>query len=148
MVHRVFYSKFLTLRTSLRDTSNMKSSKKKLISRLIKNVNPYNEKEFKIISSRAFLSPHIREIMSAWEEDPSSSFEITEASNEAVDNLKFEYPKLQKWDYLKIMQHICVNWKNRDQIQADLNKELFETTKSKDLKQCTILENGSTNSMT
>ena len=33
------------------------------------------------------------------------------------------------------MQHISINWKDRDQIQADLNKEVFETTKSKDLKQ-------------
>ena len=37
------------------------------VSRLVKKLSPYNEREFKIISSRAFLSVHIREILFEWE---------------------------------------------------------------------------------
>ena len=127
---------FLKVKTSFKDAKKGKSSSKdELISRLVKNVSPYNDRDFKIISSRAFLSPHIREIMSIWEEDPSSPLGITDASNEAINNLKYEYPNLQKWDYSKIMHRISNNWKDRDQIQADLNKEVFELAKSTDLKQ-------------
>ena len=81
------------------------------------------------------MSAHIREVLSEWEKDPSSPTNITEASNEVIDNLEFEYPKLQKWDYTKIMNRISANWKDRDQIQADLNKEVFELAKSTDPKQ-------------
>ena len=84
------------------------SSGNKVASRLFKKVSPYNERDFKIISSRAFLSPHIREILSKWEEDPSkpvniteASYEVIEASYEVIENLKLEYPKLQKWDNQK-----------------------------------------------
>ena len=47
----------------------------------------------------------------------------------------FEYPKLQKWDYSKIMNRISDNWEKTDQIQAELNREVLELTKSTDLKQ-------------
>ena len=83
--------------------------------------------------------------------DPSLPINITEASNEVIDNLKFEYPKLQKWDNSKIINRISDNWGNRDQIQADLNKEVLEHTKSTDLKEReemnpeNIIEIGETN---
>ena len=87
-----------------------------------------------LISIRDFLSVHIREILIKWEEDPSTPIILTEASNEVIDNLKFEYPKLQKWDNFKIINRISDNWENRDQIRADLNREVLEHTKSTDLK--------------
>ena len=86
------------------------SNEKKVISRLVEKLSPYNEREFKIISSRAFLSAHVREVLSEWEKDPSIPISITEASNEVINNLKFEYPKLQKWDYTKIVNRISDNW--------------------------------------
>ena len=111
------------------------SAENKIVLRLVEKLSPYNERDFKISSSRAFLSTHIREVLSEWEKDPSTPINITEASNEVIDNLKFEYPKLQKWDYLKIMNRISDNWEKRDQIQAELNREVLEHTKSTDLKQ-------------
>ena len=84
---------------------------------------------------RAFLSTHIIELFIKWEEDPSTPIDFNEASNEVIDNLKFEYPNLQKWDNQKIVNHISDNWANRDQIQADLNRRILERTKSIDLKE-------------
>ena len=111
------------------------STDNKIASRLVEKLSPYNERDFKIIISRAFLSAHIREILFEWEKDPSKPINITEASNEVIDNLKFEYPKLKKWDNSKIINRISNNWGNRDQIQADLNREVLEHSKSTDLKQ-------------
>ena len=62
------------------------SADNKIASRLVEKLSPYNERYFKMISSRAFLSAHIREILFEWETDPSKPINITEASNEVIDN--------------------------------------------------------------
>ena len=67
--------------------------------------------------------------------DSSIPISITEASNEVIENLKFEYPKLQKWSNEKIVNRISDNWEDREQIQIDLNKEILDRAKSLDLKQ-------------
>ena len=113
------------IKTANKDASN----EKKVLARLVEKLNPYSERDFKIISSRAFLSVHVREIFLEWEKDNLQPFGITEASKEAIDNLKFEYPNLQKWDYFKIMDRISENWVNRDIIQSELNKEVLENAK-------------------
>ena len=84
-------------------TSKAPTDTNDTVSRLARKVSPYSEKEFKIIINRAFLSVHIREILIKWEEDPSTPITLTEASNEVIDNLKFEYPKLQKWDISRLL---------------------------------------------
>ena len=96
---------------------------------LMGKLSPYNEKDFKIISLRAFLSVHIREMFTAWEKDISNPIIISEASNEVIENLKFDYPKLQKWSNTKIVNRISENWEDRNQIQIDLNKEILERAK-------------------
>ena len=62
------------------------------VTRLTKRLSPYNEEDFKVISHRAFLSAHIRELLTEWEKDPSTPIIHDEASSEVIDNLKFEYP--------------------------------------------------------
>ena len=119
------------IKTANKDASN----EKKVLTRLVEKLSPYSERDFKIISSRAFLSVHVREIFLEWEKDNLQPFGITEASKEAIDNLNFEYPNLQKWDYFKIMDRISENWVDRDIIQAELNKEVLENAKSTDLNQ-------------
>ena len=52
-----------------------------------------------------------------------------------INNLKFEYPDLQKWTNFEIINRISNNWKNRNQIQTELNMKIFERTKSIDLKE-------------
>ena len=88
----------------------------------MEKLSPYNEKDFRVISLRAFLSLHIREMLTEWEKDVSKPIILTEASNEVIDNLKFAYPKLQKRSNTKIVNRISENWADRDQIQIDLNK--------------------------
>ena len=133
MKPRLFKIKYSTkkIKTANKNASN----EKKVISRLVDKLSPYNEREFKIISSRAFLSAHVREVFSEWEKDPSLPISITEASNEVINNLKYEYPKLQKWDYTKIVNCISDNWHNREEIQIELNREVLDLTKSTDLNQ-------------
>ena len=97
-------------------------------------MNPYNKKIFQIISLRAFHSPHIREIMSKWEEDQSNPIALTVATEEVINNLKFEHPGLQKWSNTEIIDHIKKNWVDRDQIQKDINNDIFERTKSSNLQ--------------
>ena len=87
---------------------------------------PYGKEEFKEISLRAFLSTHVRELFTNWEDDQTYITEITDAVNEVIDNLKLEYPRLQKWNNLRIINHISVNWSDRIKIQADMNKKILE----------------------
>ena len=94
-----------------------------------------NKEEFEVISNRAFLSIHIREILNEWEHNQDSPIVLTEAANEVIDNLKFDYPNLKKWSNLEIINRIKLNWTNRDEIQKDLNKKIFERTKSLDLQE-------------
>ena len=98
------------------------------VKRLARKVSPYDKEDFEIISIRAFLSAHIREILAKWEEDPSTPIILTDASNKVIDNLKFEYPNLQKWTNFEIINRISNNWKNRNQIQTELNTKTFERT--------------------
>ena len=70
---------------------------------LTRKINPYNKEEFEVISIRAFLSAHIREVLEAWEKNQDSPIDLTEAANEVVDNLKFDYPGLNKWSNLEII---------------------------------------------
>ena len=76
------------------------------MTRLMEKFSPYNEKDFRAISLRAFLSVHIREMFTKWEKNVSEPIILTEAANEVIDNLKFEYPKLQKWSNTKIVNRI------------------------------------------
>ena len=105
------------------------------MTRLIEKVSPYNEKDFKVISIRAFLSIHMREMFTTWEEDNSKPIILNEAANEVIENLKFEYPKLQKWSNTRIVNRISENWADRAKIQIDLNKEILVRAKSLDLKE-------------
>ena len=63
-------------------------------SKLEKNYT-YSREEFKVIRIRAFLSEHIREILSLWETEPSIPINITEAADNVLDYIKIEYPKLE-----------------------------------------------------
>ena len=78
----------------------------KTVKNLTKKVNPYNEMDFQIISLRAFHSIHIREILSEWEKDQSNPVILTDVTNEVINNLKFEYPGLQKWTNTEIINRI------------------------------------------
>ena len=44
--------------------------------------------------SQGQTSTQIIEILTEWEEDLSTPIDLNEASNEVIDNLKFEYPNL------------------------------------------------------
>ena len=77
------------------------------VKRLTRKVSPYDKEEFEIISIRAFFSVHIRE------EDPSTPITIDDASNEVINNLKFEYPDLQKWTNFEIINRIRTGTKFR-----------------------------------
>ena len=105
------------------------------VARLVGKCSPYGKEEFKEISLRAFLSTHVRELFTNWEDDQTYITEITDAVNEVIENLKFEYPKLQKWDNLKIINHISTNWSDRVNIQANMNKKILEFAKSTDLQE-------------
>ena len=48
----------------------------------------YCSSEFEKISIRAFSSEHIREILSIWENDPSSQINITEAADNILNYIK------------------------------------------------------------
>ena len=81
------------------------------VKRLTKRISPDNEEDFKVISHRAFHSAHIRELLTEWEKDPSTPIIHNEATSEVIDNLKYDYPYLQKWDNHKIINRISDNWK-------------------------------------
>ena len=66
----------------------------------------YCKKEFEVISIRAFLSEHIREILSIWETDHSLPITITEAADNVLSYIKMEYPKLKNWSNQKLEQNI------------------------------------------
>ena len=91
------------------EASNESSNSNDTAIRLAEKCSPYDKEEFKVISIRAFISTHMRELFTNWEEDPSTPIVLTEATNEVIDNLKFEYSKLQKWDNLKIINRISDN---------------------------------------
>ena len=93
----------------------------KTVKNLTRKLSPYNKEGFKIISIRAFLSVHKWEILTKWEKDQSTPIILNEASNKVINNLKFEYPGLQKWTNLEIINRISANWMDRDQIQMDIN---------------------------
>ena len=78
----------------------------KTVKNLTRKINPYNKRDFQIISIRAFYSVHIREILSEWEKDQSNPVVLTDTADEVVNNLKFEYPGLQKWTNTEIINHI------------------------------------------
>ena len=46
-----------------------------------------------------------------------------------------EYPRLQKWENIKIIKRISDNWADRANIQIEQNKKIMEYTKATDLKE-------------
>ena len=105
------------------------------VARLSGKASSYGKEEFKEISSKAFFSSHVRELFTTWETNPDSIEDLSDAVNEVIENLKNEYPRLQKWDNIKIIKRISDNWADRVNIQIEQNKRVMEYTKATDLKE-------------
>ena len=84
------------------------------ITRLSSKASPYSKEEFKEISLKAFFSLHVRELFTSWETNPESIEDLSDAVNEVIENLKLEYPRLQKWNNIKIIKRISDNWADRE----------------------------------
>ena len=92
----------------------------------------YNDKDFKTISLQAFHSPAIREAMTTWEEN--GTFLITNATIEAINNIKNQYPRIAAWGPTSILQQISKNWSSRNILKNQKNKEKLKLIKHYDLK--------------
>ena len=73
------------------------------IIRLKRKSNPYGKQELDEISLRAYTSIHIQEIFKEWENDPSIVENMSDEAIKVIENLKIEFPRLQKWDNIKII---------------------------------------------
>ena len=80
-------------------------------------------------------------MFSKWETTDSALIELTAAANEVIENLKYDYPNLQKWSNEKIVNRISDNWNIKDQIQLDLNTETLINAKSLDLQEREEIDN-------
>ena len=89
----------------------------------------YSNKDFEKISLQAFFSPGIRETMNIWEENESAPFQISEATLEAINNIKTRYPNIHSWDPRKILRRISPNWAIRNNLHARRNKETMKLVK-------------------
>ena len=90
---------------SIKERSSPPSTPHPIATRLSKSFT-YCSKVFKKISIRAFLSEHIREILSEWENNPSSPINTIEAADTVLDYIKMEYPKLKDWSNKKLLTRI------------------------------------------
>ena len=68
-----------------------------------KKSNPYGKLELEEICLRAYASVHIQEFCKEWENNPSIIENIENEVTEVINNLKIEFPRLQKWDNGKII---------------------------------------------
>ena len=93
----------------------------------------YSEKRFEEISLQAFHSPAIRETMSIWE--TYGTLPTSKAASEAINSLKFRFPRIKSWKASKILQSLSTNWHQRDQIQNRLNLERMEFLKKEEFNE-------------
>ena len=81
----------------------------------------YNDKTFERISIKAFLSDHIRKVLSIWENDKSQSIKSNNEVELVLDYIRMEFPRLRYWNSKKILYRISKNWDNRTIIQNNIN---------------------------
>ena len=81
------------------------------------------------MSIQAFFSPAIRETMTVWENNKAAPFQISEATIEAIDNIKNNYPRIQSWNPRKILQRISSNWESRHDLGQQENRKTMDTIK-------------------
>ena len=92
----------------------------------------YSSKDFEAISLQAFYSPAIRETMTIWEKH--GTFQTSEATLEAINNIKNHHPRIRAWKPSKILQQISTNWSRRNDIQNQLNKKKMKMMKHFDFR--------------
>ena len=52
--------------------------------------------------------------MQEWENDRHVVENMSDKVIKVIESLKLEFPRLQKWDNIKIISLFCENWKNAD----------------------------------
>ena len=91
-------------------------------SRLRDKSPPYGKTELDAICLRAFSTDPVRNFCRRWEKNHDIIEDIELDVIEVLENLKIEFPRLQKWNTSNLCLFICKNWKNVDKIQDDNNK--------------------------
>ena len=70
--------------------------------------------------------------MTIWE--MHGTFQASEATLEAINNIKNHHPRIKAWKPSKILQQISTNWSRRDDIQKQVNKDKMKALKNLDFK--------------
>ena len=83
------------------------SRKEDTIARLRKKSQPYGKLELNEISLRAYSLIPIQEFCKRFKDDHNIVEDINEDVVEILENLKLEFPRLQKWDNTKLMTFLC-----------------------------------------
>ena len=60
---------------------------------------------------------------------------MSDEVTEVIENLKIEFPRLQRWDNIKIITHFCENWKNTDTLRNARNEKILGYSKESELKE-------------
>ena len=67
--------------------------------------------------------------MTIWERNKTAPFQTSEATIEAINNIKNNYPRIQSWNHRKILQRISTNWASRHDLQNQRNKKTMSLIK-------------------
>ena len=106
-------------RFSIKNLPSTKPSDRPIAKRLSEDFT-YNDRDFKKISIRAFLSENVREVFSNWESNNLSTIKSNEAVDIVLDYIRMEFPKLKDWNNKKILSRISRNWNDRVKFKMTL----------------------------
>ena len=76
------------------------------------------------ICLRAYNSIYIQGICKTWKDDPDALENLSDEVIEVIENLKIEFPRLQRWDNIKIATRFCETWENTDTLRNERNETL------------------------
>ena len=97
--------------------------------RLERKSPPYGITELKEISLKAFTSEYVRGFCERWKINKEVLEDINDNTIDVLEQLKIQFPRLQKWENRKFMEYLCENWENADNWQIEHNKKIFEFQK-------------------
>ena len=76
---------------------------------------------------------YIQGICKAWKDDPNVLENLSDEVIEVIENLKIEFPRIQKWENIKIATRICETWENADTLRNERNEKILKYVKETDL---------------
>ena len=70
---------------------------------------------------RTYNSIYIQEICKAWKYEPNVIENMSAEVIEVIENLKIEFPTLQRWDSIKKATRFCETWENADTLRNEVD---------------------------